>query len=193
MQLYAFNIIMRGSKSAFSVLSTKGKETIDIAIKADLVVLNTVVSGKWLDVVLNKDVPHVLPKVIRMPKTHVVHLVNNKELMDVAENSVAKRVPREHVRESLGVRNEDILFAAINSVSWGKGEDLFLRSFYESLQLIKEKKLQVPSIHAVIVGSDMSVKTKLETELRDFVRQKKIQHGVHFVNKTLTVAISSSN
>ena len=50
-----------------------------------------------------------------MPKTYVVHLGNSKELMDVAEDSVAKRVLREHVRESLGVRNDDILFAAINS------------------------------------------------------------------------------
>ncbi|KAI7733717.1 hypothetical protein M8C21_010217 [Ambrosia artemisiifolia] len=216
------------------VLSAKGKEAIDTAIKADLVVLNTAVSGKWLDAVLNKDVPRVLPKVlwwihemrghyfrldyvkhlpmvagsmidsfvtaeywknrtqerlkIQMPNTHVVHLGNSKELMDVAENRVAKRVLREHVRESLGVRNEDILFAAINSVSRGKGQDLFLRSFYESLLLIQQKKLQVPSIHAVIVGSDMSVQTKFETELRDLVAQKKIQHRVHFVNKTLTVA-----
>ncbi|VFQ79355.1 unnamed protein product [Cuscuta campestris] len=49
-----------------------------------------------------------------MPKTYVVHLGNSKELMEVAEDSVAKRVLREHVRESLGVRNEDILFALIN-------------------------------------------------------------------------------
>ncbi|KVI02884.1 Glycosyl transferase, family 1 [Cynara cardunculus var. scolymus] len=212
----------------------QGQEAIDTAIKADLVVLNTAVAGKWLDAVLNKDVPRVLPKVlwwihemrghyfkldyvkhlpmvagsmidsyvtaeywknrtqerlkIQMPETYVVHLGNSKELMDVAEDSVAKRVLREHVRESLGVRNEDILFAAINSVSRGKGQDLFLRSFYESLQLIQEKKLQVPSIRAVIVGSDMSVQTKFETELRNFVAQKKIQHRVHFVNKTLTVA-----
>ncbi|KAI3500026.1 hypothetical protein L1887_35841 [Cichorium endivia] len=216
------------------VFSAKGQEAIVTALKADLVVLNTAVAGKWLDAVLNKDVPRVLPKVlwwihemrghyfkldyvkhlpfvagsmidshvtaeywenrtqerlkIKMPKTYVVHLGNSKELMDVAEDNVAKRVLREHVRESLGVRNDDILFAAINSVSRGKGQDLFLRSFYESLQLIKEKKLQVPSIHAVIVGSDMSVQTKFETELRDFVAQKKIQHRVHFVNKTLTVA-----
>ncbi|KAK1423583.1 hypothetical protein QVD17_18887 [Tagetes erecta] len=216
------------------VFSAKGKVAIDTAIKADLIVLNTAVAGKWLDAVLNKDVPRVLPKVlwwihemrghyfrldyvkhlpmvagamidsfvtaeywknrtqerlkIKMPKTHVVHLGNSKELMDVAENSVAKRVLREHVREALGVRNEDILFAAINSVSRGKGQDLFLRSFYESLQLIQEKKLQVPSIHAIIVGSDMSVQTKFETELRNFVARKKIQHRVHFVNKTLTVS-----
>lgn len=50
-----------------------------------------------------------------MPKTHVVHLGNSNELMEIAEDSVAKRILREHVRESLGVRNEDILFAIINS------------------------------------------------------------------------------
>lgn len=52
---------------------------------------------------------------IKMPQTHVVHLGNSKELMQVAEDSVAKRVLREHVRESLGIRSEDILFAIINS------------------------------------------------------------------------------
>ncbi|CAI9263287.1 unnamed protein product [Lactuca saligna] len=185
------------------VFSAKGQEAITTAIKADLVVLNTAVAGKWLDAVLNKNVPQILPKVlwwihemrghyfkldyvkhlpmvagsmidsyvtaeywknrtqerlkIQMPKTYVVHLGNSKELMDVAEDNVAKRVLREHVRESLGVRNEDILFAAINSVSRGKGQDLFLRSFHESLQIIQEKKLQVPSVHAVIVGSDMTI------------------------------------
>ena len=53
---------------------------------------------------------------ISMPETFVVHLGNSKELMEVAENSVAKRVLREHVREALGVRNEDLLFAIINSM-----------------------------------------------------------------------------
>ena len=51
-----------------------------------------------------------------MPETYVVHLGNSKELMQVAEDSVAKRVLREHVRESLGVRNEDLLLALINSM-----------------------------------------------------------------------------
>lgn len=125
---------------------------------------------------------------IKMPDTYVVHLGNSKELMQVAEDTVAKRVLREHVRESLGVLNEDLLFALINSVSRGKGQDLFLRSFYEALQLIKEKKMQIPPLHAVIVGSDMSAQTKFEMELRDSVVQKKIQDRVHFVNKTLTVA-----
>ncbi|XP_022741069.1 uncharacterized protein LOC111292771 isoform X1 [Durio zibethinus] len=216
------------------VFSAKGKEAINTALRADLVVLNTAVAGKWLDAVLKEDVHRVLPKVlwwihemrghyfkldyvkhlpfvagamidshvtaeywknrtqerlkIKMPETYVVHLGNSKELMQVAEDSVAKRILREHVRESLGVRNEDLLFALINSVSRGKGQDLFLRSFYEALQLIKAKKMQVPPLHAVIVGSDMSAQTKFETELRDYVMQKKIQDRVHFVNKTLTVA-----
>lgn len=43
-------------------------------------------------------------------------------------------------------------------------------------------------MHAVIVGSDMNAQTKFETELRNFVLEKKIQDRVHFVNKTLTVA-----
>ncbi|KAL9464549.1 hypothetical protein AB3S75_002204 [Citrus x aurantiifolia] len=216
------------------VISAKGQETINTALKADLIVLNTAVAGKWLDAVLKEDVPRVLPNVlwwihemrghyfkldyvkhlplvagamidshvtaeywknrtrerlrIKMPDTYVVHLGNSKELMEVAEDNVAKRVLREHVRESLGVRNEDLLFAIINSVSRGKGQDLFLRSFYESLELIKEKKLEVPSVHAVIIGSDMNAQTKFESELRNYVMQKKIQNRVHFVNKTLTVA-----
>ncbi|KAG4146967.1 hypothetical protein ERO13_D05G193800v2 [Gossypium hirsutum] len=216
------------------VFSAKGQEAIDTALKADLVVLNTAVAGKWLDAVLKEHVADVLPKVlwwihemrghyfkleyvkhlplvggamidshttanywknrtrerlgIKMPETYVVHLGNSKELMEVAENRVAKRVLCEHVRESLGVKNEDLVFALINSVSRGKGQDLFLRSFHESLKLIQERKLKVPPIHAVIVGSDMNAQTKFETELRNFVSQNNMQGRVHFVNKTLTVA-----
>lgn len=229
-----YNLERRMSDRGVQVASAKGQKAIDTALKADLVVLNTAVAGKWLDAVLKENVPRVLPKIlwwihemrghyfkmdyvkhlplvagamidsyttaeywknrtrerlgIIMPKTHVVHLGNSKELMEIAENSVAKRVLREHIRESLGVRNEDILFAIINSVSRGKGQDLFLRAFHESLQLIQEKKLQVPPIHAVVVGSDMSAQTKFETELRNFVIEKKLQDRVHFVNKTLNVA-----
>ena len=51
-----------------------------------------------------------------MPQTYVVHLGNSKELMEVAEDDIARRVLREHIRESLGVRSEDLLFAIINSM-----------------------------------------------------------------------------
>lgn len=51
-----------------------------------------------------------------MPDTYVVHLGNSKDFMEIAEDSVAKRVLREHVRESLGVQDEDLLFAMINSM-----------------------------------------------------------------------------
>ncbi|PKI49641.1 hypothetical protein CRG98_029978 [Punica granatum] len=216
------------------VFSARGQEAVNTALKADLVVLNTAVAGKWLDAVLKENVPRVLPKVlwwihemrghyfkleyvkhlplvagamidshttaeywknrtqdrlgIKMPKTYVVHLGNSKEMMEVAENIVARRILREHVRESLGVRSEDLLFAIINSVSRGKGQDLFLRSFCESLQIIQERKIKVPTMHAVVVGSDMNAQTKYEMELRKFVAEKKIQERVHFVNKTLAVA-----
>lgn len=62
---------------------------------------------------------HMFPTMlyrIKMPETYVVHLGNSKELTEVAEDSVAKRILREHVRESLGVRNEDLIFAIINSM-----------------------------------------------------------------------------
>lgn len=51
-----------------------------------------------------------------MPQTYVVHLGNSKELMEVAEDNVARRVLREHIREFLGVRSEDLVFAIINSM-----------------------------------------------------------------------------
>ena len=56
------------------------------------------------------------------------------------------------------------------------------------MQLIQEKKLELPSLHAVVVGSDLNAQTKFEMELRKFVIEKKIQDRVHFVNKTLAVA-----
>ncbi|KAJ8770820.1 hypothetical protein K2173_021467 [Erythroxylum novogranatense] len=229
-----YNLEQKMLVHGVQVMYAKGKEAVGTALKADIVVLNTAVAGKWLDGVLKENIPHVLPKGlwwihemrghyfkldyvkhlpfvagamidshvtaeywknrtqerlrIKMPETYVVHLGNSKELMEVAEDGVAKRVLREHIRQSLGVRDEDILFAVINSVSRGKGQHLFLRAFYESLQLIQAKKVQVPLMHAVIVGSDMAAQTKFETELRNYVIQKRIQDRVHFVNKTLTVA-----
>uniref|UniRef100_A0A7N0UI11 Glycosyl transferase family 1 domain-containing protein n=1 Tax=Kalanchoe fedtschenkoi TaxID=63787 RepID=A0A7N0UI11_KALFE len=215
------------------IFSAKDQAAVGIALKADIVVLNTAVSGKWLDT-LKTNVPHILPKVlwwihemrghyfkleyvkylpmvagamidshvtaaywrnrtqdrlkIIMPQTYVVHLGNSKDLMEVAESGVARRVLREHVRELLGVRQEDLLFGIINSVSRGKGQDLFLQAFHQSMLLMRKKKIQLPSIHAVIVGSDLSAQTKFESELRNLTRSKQIQNRVHFINKTLAVA-----
>ncbi|KAJ4813352.1 UDP-Glycosyltransferase superfamily protein [Rhynchospora pubera] len=214
------------------LLNAKSQEAIDVALKSDLVILNTAVAGKWLDGVLKEKVHKVLPKVlwwihemrghyfkldyvkhlpyvagamidsyvtaaywknrtserlkIEMPKTYVVHLGNSKELMKVAEGEISAL--REHVRhQDLHVGKEDILFALINSVSRGKGQDLFLQAFYQMLQIIKSQKIKVPPLHAVIVGSDMNAQTKFELELRNFVSRKGIQDRVHFVNKTMNV------
>lgn len=46
------------------MFSAKGQEAIDTALKADLVVLNTAVAGKWLDAVLKEHVSQVLPKIL---------------------------------------------------------------------------------------------------------------------------------
>ena len=93
-----------------------------------------------------------------------------------------------HLQSSFRYVSPEQWHCTILGVSRGKGQDLFLRSFYESLQIIQEKKLQVPSLHAVVVGSDMNAQTKFETELRNFVVEKRIHDRVHFVNKTLNVS-----
>ncbi|KAL7081523.1 hypothetical protein ACP275_14G044900 [Erythranthe tilingii] len=229
-----YSLEQRMMDRGVEVMPAKGQEVVDTALKADLVILNTAVAGKWLDAVLQEHVARVLPKVlwwihemrghyfkleyvkhlpfvagamidshttaeywknrtherlgIQMPETFVVHLGNSKDLMEVAEDNVARRVLREHIRESLGVRKDDLLFAIINSVSRGKGQDLFLKAFYEALQFSQVRKLKVPPMRAIVVGSDMGAQTKFETELRNFVAEKKIQDRVQFVNKTLNVA-----
>lgn len=48
--------------------------------------------------------------------------------------------------------------------------------------------MRVPTMHAVVVGSDMNAQTEYEMEQRKFVAEKKIQDRVHFVNKTVAVA-----
>lgn len=49
---------------ASQVLPARGQEAIETALKADLVILNTAVAGKWLDAVLKDNVPQVLPKIL---------------------------------------------------------------------------------------------------------------------------------
>lgn len=46
------------------MISAKGQKAIDISLKADLIVLNTAVAGKWLDAVLKENVVKVLPKIL---------------------------------------------------------------------------------------------------------------------------------
>ncbi|KAF5960975.1 hypothetical protein HYC85_002184 [Camellia sinensis] len=121
-----------------NVLSAKGQEAMDTALRADLVLWwihemrghyfkmefvkhLPLVAGAMIDSHVTADYWKNRTQVrlkIRMPETYVVHFGNSKELMEVAEDKVAKRVLREHIRESLGVRNEDILFALINSMSF---------------------------------------------------------------------------
>ena len=46
------------------MLPAKGEKAVETALKADLVILNTAVAGKWLDAVLKEKVSLVLPKVL---------------------------------------------------------------------------------------------------------------------------------
>lgn len=83
----------------FQVFSSKGQEAIDTALKADLVVLNTAVAGKWLDAVLNKDVPRVLPKVlwwIHEMRGHYFKLDYVKHLPFVAGSMIDSHVTAEY-------------------------------------------------------------------------------------------------
>ncbi|PWA40693.1 hypothetical protein CTI12_AA434100 [Artemisia annua] len=67
----------------------------------------------------------VLTNGIKMAKTYVVHRGNSKGLMEFAVDNVAEKLLWEHVREYLGVRNEDILFAAINNLDLILGDRLY--------------------------------------------------------------------
>lgn len=51
-----------------------------------------------------------------MPKTYVVHLGNSQELTKAAEDPVARKLLRHHVRQSLGLHDNDVVFAMINSM-----------------------------------------------------------------------------
>lgn len=100
------------SNNAFihlQVLSENGQEAVNTALKADLVVLNTAVSGKWLDVVLKENVPRVLPKVlwwIHEMRGHYFKLDYVKQLPLVAGSMIDSHVTAEYwenrTRERLG-------------------------------------------------------------------------------------------
>jgi hypothetical protein len=80
-----------------------------------------------------------------MPQTYVVHLGNSEELTEVAEDSVARRVLREHIRESLGVRSEDLLFAIINSMFYVP------KSYFQTLYSLANYFLRSMSILYVLI------------------------------------------
>ncbi|MFS7937060.1 putative Glycosyl-transferase family 4_5 [Helianthus anomalus] len=81
------------------VFSAKGQEAINTALKADLVILNTVVAGKWLDAVLAKNVLRVLPKVlwwIHEMRGHYFKLDYVKHLPYVAGSMIDSHVTSEY-------------------------------------------------------------------------------------------------
>ena len=83
--------------------------------------------------------------------------------------------------------SETIVDGTSTGVSRGKGQDLFLKSFYEAIQLMKSESTHIQqNMHAVIVGCDANP-GKYELELRDYVKEKRFEHLVHFVNKTMNV------
>lgn len=87
----------------------KGQEAIDTALKADLVVLNTAVAGKWLDSVVKENVPRILPKVlwwIHEMRGHYFKLEYVKHLPYVAGAMIDSHTTAEYwknrTRERLG-------------------------------------------------------------------------------------------
>ncbi|KAJ7526482.1 hypothetical protein O6H91_16G008400 [Diphasiastrum complanatum] len=230
------NLESRLTTIGVQILPARGPQTVKAALDSDLIVLNTAVTGKWLEAVLKVHLMTILPKIlwwihemrghyftrdfvqhlpgvagamidshatveywqnrtnerlgIKMPRTFVVHLGNSRDFMEAAENALSKRLLQQLVRESFGIRNEDIVFSAINSVSRGKGQDLFLKAFTQFLHLIEanhSEQLRKHNVHVLIVGSDWHVQPKFEAELRVFVEKEKITNRVHFVNKTMNV------
>ncbi|XP_066306020.1 uncharacterized protein [Miscanthus floridulus] len=153
------------------VLPARGQEAVDIALKADLVILNTAVAGKWLDPVLKDHVPKVLPKIlwwIHEMRGHYFKVEYVEHLPFVAGAMIDSRTTAEYWKS----RTSNLLKCITR----------------KGLQLIQRQKLKVPTMHAVVVGSDMNAQTKFETQLRDFVVKNAIHDRVHFVNKTLAVA-----
>lgn len=53
---------------------------------------------------------------ITLPKIHVVHLGNSRQLMLAAEDAVGRASMRQRVRRMFGIHDTDVVFAMINSV-----------------------------------------------------------------------------
>ncbi|KAG0610036.1 hypothetical protein M758_7G033700 [Ceratodon purpureus] len=124
-----------------------------------------------------------------MPKIHVVHLGNSQQLMLAAEDAVGRALMRQRVRRMFEIRDTDVVFSMINSVSRGKGQDLFLRSFVEGVNMVNKINMvqqTVFTVHALLVGSDWAAPS-YESTLRRFVKENDLERTVHFVNKSLDV------
>jgi hypothetical protein len=50
-----------------------------------------------------------------MPPTYVVHLGNSRALTEASESVLTRSLLRDHVREALGLNEDDIVFSVINS------------------------------------------------------------------------------
>ena len=78
-----YNLEHRMLNRGVQVLPARGQEVVNIAIKADIVILNTAVAGKWIDTVLKDNAPHVLPKIlwwIHEMRGHLHQMINLAEL-----------------------------------------------------------------------------------------------------------------
>ncbi|KAK3026538.1 hypothetical protein RJ639_041835 [Escallonia herrerae] len=105
------------------VFSAKGQEAIDTALRADLVVLNTAVAGKWLDAVLKENVPRVLPKVlwwIHEMRGHYFKMEYVKHLPLVAGAMIDSHVTAEYWKNRTQERLRSHEEASIEGM--GRGE-----------------------------------------------------------------------
>lgn len=105
------------------VLSAKGQEAVDIALKADLVILNTAVAGKWLDAVLQENVPRVLPKVlwwIHEMRGHYFKLEYVKHLPFVAgamiDSQTTANYWKNRTHERLGYATLNLVYDTYDSI-----------------------------------------------------------------------------
>lgn len=106
---------------------------MDIALKADLVVLNTAVAGKWLDDVLKDNVPRVFPKVlwwIHEMRGHYFKLEYVKHLPLVAGAMIDSHTTAEYwknrTHERLGYVSRKALILKVSYGSFHKFVELYL-------------------------------------------------------------------
>lgn len=109
--------------SIFQILHAKGQKAIDTALKADLVVLNTAVAGKWLDAVLKDNVPRVLPKIlwwIHEMRGHYFTLEYVKHLPFVAAAMIDSHTTAEYwknrTKERLGYLSLLLINSSLSSI-----------------------------------------------------------------------------